>query len=131
MRADDLLAIVEATDLLGLADAQERVVMLTDTGQQFANLELDEEKAMFRRLALEHIHLVRYIVRELEAVPSHTLEADRLLEELEHSFSGEEARRQLETVVDWGRYAELFTYDDIAGELELDLEHGLGATSAA
>ena len=131
LRADDLLAIVEATDILGLADAQERVVMLTEPGQQFANLELDEEKAMFRRLALEHIHLIRYIVRELEAAPSHTLEADRLLEELEHSFSGEEARRQFETVVDWGRYAELFTYDDIAGELELDPEHGLDATGTA
>jgi hypothetical protein len=34
--------------------------------------------------------------------------------------------RQFETAVDWGRYAELFTYDDSAGELTLDEEHRLG-----
>ena len=48
-----------------------------------------------------------------------------MLDDLEHSFSSEEARRQFETVVDWGRYAELFTYDDSSGELRLDEEHRL------
>ena len=123
MRADDLLALVEATDLLGLADLQNRHVILTPVGQQFADADLDDEKALFRRIALEHISLLRYIVRELETSPTHTLAAERVLDDLEHSFSSEEARRQFETVVDWGRYAELFTYDDSSGELSLDEEH--------
>jgi NitT/TauT family transport system ATP-binding protein len=123
MRADDLLALVEATDLLGLADLQARNVILTPVGQRFADADLDEEKALFRQLALDQISLLRYIVRELETSPTHTLEADRVIDDLEHSFSSEEARRQFETVVDWGRYAELFTYDDNAGELRLDEEH--------
>jgi NitT/TauT family transport system ATP-binding protein len=123
MRADDLLALVEATDLLGLADLQNRHVILTPVGQRFADADLDEEKALFRQIALEQISLLRYIVRELETSPTHTLEADRVIDDLEHSFSSEEARRQFETVVDWGRYAELVTYDDNAGELRLDEEH--------
>jgi NitT/TauT family transport system ATP-binding protein len=123
MRMDDLLGIVEATDILGLADLQERSVLLTPVGMKFADVALDEEKALFRELALEHVSLLRYIVRELEASPTHTIEAERILDDLEHSFSGEEARRQFETVVDWGRYAELFTYNDAAGELRLDEEH--------
>jgi NitT/TauT family transport system ATP-binding protein len=123
MRADDLLAIVEATDLLGLADMLERQVFLTPIGQRFAEVELDEEKAIFRTVAIEHISLLRHIVRELEDSPTHSIDADGVLDDLEHSFSGAEARRQFETVVDWGRYAELFTYDDHAGELRLDEEH--------
>ncbi len=124
MRTDDLLALVEATDLLGLADLQERQVILTPVGQRFADApDVEEEKAIFREAALEHVSLLRYVVRELEASPTHTLEAERVLDDLEHSFSGEEARRQFETVVDWGRYAEFFTYDDNAGELKLDEEH--------
>ena len=124
MRTDDLLALVEATDLLGFADLQERQVILTPVGQRFADApDVEEEKAIFREAALEHVSLLRYIVRELEASPTHTLEADRVTDDLEHSFSGEEARRQFETVVDWGRYAEFFTYDDSAGELRLDEEH--------
>lgn len=123
MRSDDLLAIVEATDLLGLADLQGRQVSLTGTGRTFADVDLDEEKAIFRSNALAHISLLHHIMRDLEASPSHTVDADRVIEELEHAFSGEEARRQFETAVDWGRYAELFTYDDTAGELTLDEEH--------
>ena len=52
------------------------------------------------------------------------------MEELEEAFSGGEARRQFETVVDWGRYAELFSYDDASGELRLDPETGVGAAQA-
>jgi NitT/TauT family transport system ATP-binding protein len=127
MRADDLLAIVEATNLLGFGALQEHQVVLTPIGTRFADVELDEEKAIFRAQALDHIALLHHMVRDLETTPTHTLEAERVIDELEHSFSGEEARRQFETAVDWGRYAELFTYDDSSGELTLDEEHRSGA----
>jgi NitT/TauT family transport system ATP-binding protein len=97
--------------------------LLTPVGQRFADADLDAEKALFRQIALEQISLLRYIVRELETSPTHTLEAERVLDDLEHSFSSEEARRQFETVIDWGRYAELLSYDDSSGELRLDEEH--------
>ena len=50
------------------------------------------------------------------------LDAERLIDELERRFSPEEARRQFETAVDWGRYAELFAYDDDTGEFFLEEE---------
>jgi len=127
LRVDDVLAIVEASDLLGFADLQDRAVVLTDVGRRFADADLDEEKALFRTHALAHVALLRHVVRELDAAPSHTVDADRVVEDLEDAFSSEEARRQFETVVDWGRYAELFAYDDSSGELSLDEETGRGA----
>jgi NitT/TauT family transport system ATP-binding protein len=129
LRSDDVLAIVEASDLLGFADLQDRAVVLTQPGVQLADADLDVEKAMFRHYALAHVSLLRHIVRELDASPSGTLDSDRLMEELEEAFSGGEARRQFETVVDWGRYAELFSYDDASGELRLDPETGVGAAN--
>lgn len=126
MRADDLLSIVEAMNLLGFGAVHERQVVLTPIGTRFADAELDEEKAIFRAQALDHIALIHHIVRDLETTPTHTLEAERVIDELEHSFNGEEARRQFETAVDWGRYAELYTYDDSSGELTLDEEHRPG-----
>ena len=130
LRGDDVLAIVEASDLLGFADLQDRAVVITQPGIEFADADLDVEKAMFRHYALAHVSLLRHIVRELDAAPSATLDSDRLMEELEEAFSGGEARRQFETVVDWGRYAELFSYDDASGELRLDPETGVGAAQA-
>jgi len=84
---------------------------------------LDDEKALFREVLVDRISLVRHIMRELETAPSLTGKADQIIDELEPSFTSEEARRQFETAVDWGCYAELFTYDDKAGELRLDVEH--------
>jgi NitT/TauT family transport system ATP-binding protein len=127
LRSDDVLAIVEASDLLGFADLQDRAVVITQPGIEFADADLDVEKAMFRHYALAHVSLLRHIVRELDSSPSGTLDSDRLMEELEEAFSGGEARRQFETVVDWGRYAELFSYDDASGELRLDPESGVDA----
>jgi ABC-type nitrate/sulfonate/bicarbonate transport system ATPase subunit len=50
------------------------------------------------------------------------LQRDSLLEQLQQYFSEPEARRQLDTAIDWGRYAELFAYDDDSGELYLEEE---------
>ena len=41
---------------------------------------------------------------------------------LDEHFSPEEAERQLETAVHWGRYAELFDYDANSGRLFLTAE---------
>ena len=41
---------------------------------------------------------------------------------LEQDFSDEKAHLQLDTAIDWGRYAELFTYDDGTGEFSFGEE---------
>ncbi len=38
---------------------------------------------------------------------------------LNDHFTSEEARRQLETAINWGRFAEIFDYDADAGRLFL------------
>lgn len=123
MRADDLLAVIEAADLMGFAELEERTVFLTEAGERLAEAELDEEKAIFRERALAQVALLHHIVRELEAAPDHTTDAQRVVDHLEGAFGVEEALRQFETAVDWGRYGELFTYDGQTGVLRLDEEH--------
>ena len=39
---------------------------------------------------------------------------------LELDFPPEEAARQVEVVINWGRYAELLTYHDTSASLSLD-----------
>ena len=120
LEADELLPLAEAADLLGFGDIQEGDVLLTPEGIEFAEAGVQEEKTLFRRQALPHIVLLGQILRELKSAPDHRLQEDHLLEQLETCFSPAEARRQLDTVIDWGRYAELFGYDDEAGEFFLE-----------
>ena len=123
IRSDDLLGIVEAADLLGFADIAEREIFLTPDGESLAAADVEQEKTLFRQHVVEQIALIHHVVRELEAAPHHTLEGERILEELEASFTSEEATRQFATAISWGRYAELFSYDDTTDELHLDEEH--------
>jgi NitT/TauT family transport system ATP-binding protein len=55
--------------------------------------------------------LLRQITRALENKSDHTVPEEFFMDMLDEQFSDEETRRQLETAVNWGRYAELFDYD--------------------
>ncbi|HZU06465.1 MAG TPA: nitrate/sulfonate/bicarbonate ABC transporter ATP-binding protein [Chloroflexota bacterium] len=124
LEADEVIALAEAADLLGFADIQEGDVVLTETGRRFAEADVLAEKELFRQQALAHIDLIRQIVHELEARPDRRLPEEPVLARLQAFFSPQEARRQLDTAIDWGRYAEAFAYDDDRGELYLESGSG-------
>ena len=108
---DDLLPIVDAAQLLGFLKIEEGDAAITDTGAEFANSEILRQKELFRDAALENILLLRQIRRAIEAKSDRTVPEDFFLDILSEQFSDEEALRQIETAIAWGRYAELFDFD--------------------
>lgn len=120
LEVDDLLPMVDAADLLDLADPQEGDLVLTEAGRRLAEADVLEEKQIFREQALQRVGMLRQIVHDLQRVPDHTVEEERYLGQLKEHFSDDEARAQLETVIDWGRYAELFSYVEDRGIFRLE-----------
>jgi NitT/TauT family transport system ATP-binding protein len=120
LEVDDLLPLVEAADLLDLADTQEGDLVLTQEGQRFAEAGVLEEKQIFREQALAHVSILRKIVHLLEAAPAHIVVEEQVKSLLEEHFGMEEAQAQLETAIHWGRYAELFTFQDERGIFRLE-----------
>jgi NitT/TauT family transport system ATP-binding protein len=90
---------------------EEGDVSITETGTEYANSEILRQKELFRDAALANVLLLRQIRRALEAKSDHTVPEDFFLDMLDEQFSDEESRRQIETAVNWGRYAELFDFD--------------------
>ena len=84
---------------------------ITDSGRLFADSEILKQKELFRVAALDHILLLRQITRALDTKSDHTVPEDFFLDMLDEQFSQEETLRQLETAINWGRYAELFDFD--------------------
>jgi NitT/TauT family transport system ATP-binding protein len=117
---DDFLPLVEAAEMLGLAKTQEGDLVLTSEGQRFAEAGVLEEKNVFRDQALAHIAILRQIVRALEGAPGHTLPEEYFLSLLDEHFDEDEAQEQLETAINWGRYAELFAFQDDRGVFRLE-----------
>jgi NitT/TauT family transport system ATP-binding protein len=108
---DDLLPIVDAAQLLGFLKIDEGDAAITEIGEQFANSEILRQKELFRDAALTNVLLLRQIRRALEAKSDHTVPEEFFLDMLDEQFSEEEGRRQMETAITWGRYAELLDFD--------------------
>jgi NitT/TauT family transport system ATP-binding protein len=108
---DDLFPIVEAAQLLGFLRIEEGDAAITPAGEEFGNSEILRQKELFHDAALANVLLLRQIRRALETKSDHTVPEDFFLDVLDEQFSEEEALRQVETAVTWGRYAEMFDFD--------------------
>ena len=108
---DDILPIVDAASLLGFLSVNEGDATLTPVGGEFANAEILRQKEIFREAAVTNVLLLRQIMRALEAKSDGTVAEEFFHDMLDEQFSEEETLRQLETAVNWGRYAELFDFD--------------------
>jgi NitT/TauT family transport system ATP-binding protein len=117
---DDLLPLTDAAVLLHMARIDGSDIELTPEGREFAAAGILASKQLFARHAAERAPLVRTIVQALAATEDRTLREGFFLDVLRRGFSAQEARSQLDTAIDWGRYAELYDYDSDDEELTLE-----------
>jgi NitT/TauT family transport system ATP-binding protein len=108
---DDLLPIVDAASLLGFLKVNEGDAAITPVGAEYAHAEILRQKEIFREAAVQNVLLLRQIVRAIEAKSDRTVSEEFFHDMLDEQFSEEETQRQLETAINWGRYAELFDFD--------------------
>jgi len=119
LEVDALLPTVDTAALLGLIKVEEGAAIITTSGYEFRKADIQRRKAMFRKAALANIPLLRQMEPALKAKYDRTLSDEFFHDLLDEHFSDDEARRQLETAIQWGRYAELFDYDAATGKLTL------------
>jgi NitT/TauT family transport system ATP-binding protein len=117
---DDLFPIAETLQMLRFADIGGGDIRLTEAGTAFADAEMDERKRLFRRHLLCYVPLAQHIRRVLDERASHTAPKSRFLDELEDYMTPEAAEQTLRAVIEWGRYAEAFAYDDEMATLSLE-----------
>ncbi|MEW6645507.1 MAG: nitrate/sulfonate/bicarbonate ABC transporter ATP-binding protein [Pseudomonadota bacterium] len=123
LEADELFHLAEALQLLRFAQLSEGDVTLTDAGKRFANLETDARKRLFAEHLVTYVPLIGLIRRVLDERPSHTAPVARFRNELEDYMSEDYADETLKTIVSWGRYAELFAYDEQSEMFSLENPH--------
>jgi NitT/TauT family transport system ATP-binding protein len=123
LEADEILHLGESLQLLRFAQLSEGDLMLTEAGKRFAHLETDARKKLFAEHFLTYVPVMGLIKRVLDERPSHTAPAARFRNELEDYMSEEDADDTLRTIVSWGRYAELFSYDEQSETFSLENPH--------
>jgi NitT/TauT family transport system ATP-binding protein len=122
----DLVPIVEAASLLGFAKSDKGDVEITFEGKAFAQADISDRKLLFRQAALANVPLLQQINRSLSAKSDNSMPLEFFRDIVEEHLSEEEANRQIDTALDWGRYGEIFTYDSESDRLTLHGAAGNG-----
>ncbi len=111
-----VIGVVKAAELLDLADTPKQDVVLTDNGKKFLKLSVPERKRWFRGAVLE----LRIFTDTLDAIgksEGRSLDEDVLRSLLALRLPYENGERVFNTLVNWGRYADLFDHDPVRGRL--------------
>jgi NitT/TauT family transport system ATP-binding protein len=117
---DELLPLGEMLQLLHFAVLEEGDIALTEEGKRFAGADTEERKQLFAAALMAHVPLARMVRQVLDERWNHRASAVRFRDELEDHMSPEYAEDTLRTLVAWGRYAELFGYDEEAEQFDLE-----------
>jgi NitT/TauT family transport system ATP-binding protein len=124
------LAVIKAGEMLGLLDTPKNKVLLTDEGREYLDGDINVRKALMRE-QLKKLGTFRFVIRLLEEAQDHRLPRDVVIEELAIRLTTEDIERMFQTVVMWGRFAELFGYSPNEEILYLDIEGGASGESEA
>jgi NitT/TauT family transport system ATP-binding protein len=117
---DDLLPLGETLQLFRFAVLEEGDIYLTEKGRAFVQADVDGRRALFTEELRAHVPLANMIRQVLDERWNHRASAVRFRDELEDHMSPDYAEDTLRTVIGWGRYAELFSYDEEAEQFSLD-----------
>jgi len=117
---DDLLPLGETLQLLRFAVIEEGDIFLTEKGRAFVQADVIGRRTLFTEALRAHVPLANMIRQVLEERWNHRASAVRFRDELEDHMSPDYAEATLRTVIAWGRYAELFSYDEEAEQFSLE-----------
>ena len=108
----DLFLIAEALHILEFAELKDGAIKLTAAGRIFAQVGTEERKRLFKEHLLRFVPLAAHIRHILDEREGHLAPRERFEPELEDHLNPNDAENTLRAVIGWGRYAELFAYDD-------------------
>jgi NitT/TauT family transport system ATP-binding protein len=106
----ETIATVKAAEMLDLVDTPKDDVLMTQAGWYFLAAPAPARKTLFRQ-AIMKLRLFQMLTTRLAESPDGRINADSVLEELGTLLPYDQPARLLETLIAWGRYAELIDFD--------------------
>ena len=103
------LAVVKAGEMLDFLDTPKNVVVLTELGNRFLDADINVRKVIFNE-QLQKLGTFRFLIQILNESKDQQLPADVVHEELVIRLPTQDVEKVFETVILWGRFAELIGY---------------------
>ncbi|MBW7897539.1 Bicarbonate transport ATP-binding protein CmpD [Candidatus Brocadiaceae bacterium B188] len=111
VNSDHLLSLTEAAEILGFVYVEKGDITLTSLGETFAEASIQARKEIFAA-RIRRVPLMRWLMTMLNNSENRALNWDIIYDALESEFPEGDAEKQLDILIDWGRHAELISYND-------------------
>jgi len=117
----DLLKVMKTAEILGFVSTPDGDVVLEPLGKQVIDSDMNQRKLIVREQLKKH-GLFAYLVRLLRGQEDRSLGKEVILEHLAMLLPNESPEKMFSTIVNWGRFAELFGYNKDEDRFYLDQE---------
>lgn len=114
------LAVAKTAELLDFVDTPKQMVEFTETGKQFVRADTLRRKEIFST-QVRSLRIFQTIMAWLEESPQHEIQKETVMERLLTYFPNEKMDKLLDTLVAFGRYAEILSYNAKLSVLTLPL----------
>jgi NitT/TauT family transport system ATP-binding protein len=105
-----IMAVVKAAELLDFVGTPKQDVVLEDPGKKFLAADVPERKLLFRD-HVSKLRIFRDILDQLQRSEGREIDEDYVQSTLAVRMPYEDPERIFGTLVNWGRYADLFDHD--------------------
>jgi NitT/TauT family transport system ATP-binding protein len=113
------LIVVKGGEMLDFLDTPRNAVVLTELGQRLLAAGANDRKALVNQ-QVRTLGTFRFLIELLGAAKGARLPKKAVLDKLMIRLSSQHPDQLFDTVVSWGRYAELFGYEPQSETLYLD-----------
>jgi hypothetical protein len=114
-----ILQVIKAAEVLGLVDTPGGDVELTDLGKKVLRSSILKRKELIRE-QIRRLPIFDTVIQMLQRTEEGRADRDLFLEAFALYLPEEDSERLLDTVIDWGRFAELVGYNDDSEEVYLN-----------
>jgi NitT/TauT family transport system ATP-binding protein len=105
-----VVRVVKAAELLEFVQTPQHDALLTPLGRKLVEASTAEQKRMVSEQLLK-LKIFELLVRLIKVQENQQLAAEELLRELQAALPHEKPRLLFRTLLSWGRYAEIISYD--------------------
>lgn len=120
LSANESLPLFETLEILGFAHIFHGDIELTNSGKALCEADILESKKVFAYHLMRHVPLAKHIYHVLQDNPRKHIVKEKFVKELKNFMPMEDAQKNLSIIIDWGRYAELFAYNNQTEMLSLE-----------
>ena len=121
MEFGDTLSVIRGAELLGFVHTPGGDVEIQPLGKELLKAKVSERKAIVCK-QLEKLEVFSKIEDFLRSIEDHEVSKDEVLEKIAELIPNNNVEQSFSNIVQWGRYGELFGYNDDTQTFYLDDE---------